>query len=220
MRLIFNVRESWNVAIKCRSLVLKSAFDSSYQKTRLITRLFHTTENYHATPDHYSVLKVPRGSTQAQIKSAYYKLCMERHPDTNQGCTKAQQEFAKISEAYSVLGQVESRRKYDRDILQHYPKSRQTTFTQANQRASQFTHSFKTDYSKGPQFNFDEFYRAHYRNIKQWESERKRTQFGIPKSDTRSGVQDFSQDAFITVCLILTLFTATGVLIVRYGKDV
>lgn len=217
MRLIFKLRESWNVVTKCRSSVLKFTPDCGYQKTRLTTRFFHTTESHHAAADFYSVLKIPRASTQAQIKSAYYKLCMEHHPDTNQGCSKAQQEFAKISEAYSVLGQVESRRKYDREILQQYPRTRRTAFRQANQ----FTHSFKTDYSKGPQFNFDEFYRAHYRNIKQWESERKRAQFGIPRTNNmKSGTQDFSQDAFITLCLILTLFTATGILIVRYGRDV
>ena len=216
------LRESWNVAFKCRNLLLKFTYDSGFQRTRLTTRFFHATENHHAATDHYSALKVPRGATQAQIKSAYYKLCMEHHPDTSLGCpTKAREEFTKISEAYAVLGQVESRRKYDKEHLQQYPKFRQTTFTRENQ----FTHSFQSGHNtstKGPQFNFDEFYRAHYRNIKQWESERKRTQFGIPRTDTRSGhgVQDFSQEAFITLCVILTLFTVTGVLIVRYGRDV
>jgi len=142
---------------------------------------------------------------------------MEHHPDTNQGCTKAQQEFAKISEAYSVLGQVESRRKYDRDILQEYPRRSGHAFTQANR----FTHSFKAGHhSKGPQFNFDEFYRAHYKNIKQWESERKRMQFGIPTQNTNSGTEDYSQDAFITLCLIFTFFTFTGIILLHYGKDV
>ena len=211
----------WSVANKYRSSLLKFTSNYGYYPyTRLTTRLFHTTEIYHAAPDFYAVLKVPRGSTQAQIKSAYYRLCMEHHPDTNQGCSKAQQEFAKISEAYSILGQVESRRKYDRDILQQYPKSRRTTFTPPNR----FTHSFKTDYSKyskGPQFNFDEFYRAHYRNIKQWESERRRMQYGIPKTNnTNNGTDDISQDAVITLCLILMFFTVTGILIVRNGKDV
>ena len=116
------LRESWNVAFKCRNLVLKFTYDSGFQRTRLTTRFFHATENHHAAADHYSALKVPRGATQAQIKSAYYKLCMEHHPDTSLGCpTKAREEFAKISEAYAVLGQVESRRKYDKEHLQQYP---------------------------------------------------------------------------------------------------
>ena len=220
MNFIFNLRESWNVTTKCRNSLLKLTYDNDFQITRLITRFFHTTESHQAAPDHYSVLKVPRGSTQAQIKSAYYKLCIEHHPDTSQGCpTKSREEFNKISEAYAVLGQVESRRKYDKEHLQQYPKFRRTTFTRENQ----FTHSFKSGYNtKGPQFNFDEFYRAHYRNIKHWESERRRTQFAIPKTDARSGhgVQDFSQEAFVTLCVILTLFTVTGVLIVRYGRNI
>lgn len=205
-----NLRKSWYVT----NSVLKFTLDNYLcQKSRFVTRIYHTTTSHHASPDLYAILNVSRGSTQAQIKSAYYKLCMEHHPDTNQGCTKAQQEFAKISEAYSVLGQVESRRKYDRDILQQYPRKPHKT--------NRFTHSFKTDHhSKGPQFNFDEFYRAHYHNIKQWESERKRMQFGIPMHNTNSGTEDFSQDAFITLCLILTFFTFTGVLLLRYGKDV
>ena len=217
MNFSFNL---WRAANESTSSFLKLAsVNRYYRMARPITRCLHTTEVYHATTDLYSVLKVPRGSTQAEIKSAYYKLCVEHHPDTNQGCSKAQQEFAKISEAYSVLGQLESRRKYDREILQQYPRSRRTVPTQP----SRFTHAFKTDYtnySKGPQFNFDEFYRAHYRNIKQWESERRRPQFGIPTSNLRSGTEDVSQDVYITLSLILTSFVIMGVLIVRYGKDV
>ena len=210
----------WSVINKYRCPLSKCTSNNDYYQYTRTIRLFNTTEIHRAATDFYSVLNVPRGSTQAQIKSAYYKLCMEHHPDTNQGCSKAQQEFAKISEAYAVLGQVESRRKYDKDILQQYPKSRRTMYTPPNR----FTHSFKTDYtnySKGPQFNFDEFYRAHYRNIKQWESERRRMQYGIPKTDTKkSGTEDVSQDAFITLCLILMFFIITGISIVRYGKDV
>ena len=216
MNFSFNL---WRVANKSASSFLKLASVNGYYRiTTRTTRCLHTTVIHHAATDLYSVLKVSHGSTQAEIKSAYYKLCMEHHPDTNQGCTKAQQEFSKISEAYSILGQVESRRKYDREILQQYPKSRRTIPRQP----SRFTHAFKTDYtnySKGPQFNFDEFYRAHYRNIKQWESER-RTQVRIPTSNTRSGTEDVSQDVYITLSLILTSFVIMGVLIVRYGKDV
>lgn len=217
MRFIIWLKESWNLATTPRNSVLKftTSGNHCYQRTWLTARFYHATASHHAATDFYSVLKVPRGSTQAQIKSAYYKLCMEHHPDTNQGCPKAQQEFAKIAEAYSVLGQIESRRKYDREILQQYPRSPRTTFTQPNR----FTHSFKTGYGKGPQFNFDEFYRAHYRNIKQWESERKRVQFGIPKRNIHNNTEDFSEDAFITLGLILTFFILTGAFVLRYGKD-
>uniref|UniRef100_A0A3Q3M9W0 DnaJ homolog subfamily C member 30, mitochondrial n=1 Tax=Mastacembelus armatus TaxID=205130 RepID=A0A3Q3M9W0_9TELE len=66
---------------------------------------------------YYDVLKVSPGATQSQIKTAYYKQSFIYHPDKNPGSKEATQRFSEISEAYTVLGNLSLRRKYDRGIL-------------------------------------------------------------------------------------------------------
>lgn len=52
--------------------------------------------------------------SQNDIKKAYYKLSLEFHPDKNQGCKESSEKFRSISEAYEILGNVDSRAQYDR----------------------------------------------------------------------------------------------------------
>ena len=56
--------------------------------------------------DYYKVLGVPESSTQDDIKKAYRKLSLKHHPDRGGNAD----EFKKINEAYSVLGDPEKRR--------------------------------------------------------------------------------------------------------------
>ena len=63
--------------------------------------------------DYYKVLGVERSATQDQIKKEYRKLAVKYHPDKNQGDKAAEEKFKEISEAYQVLGNEESRKKYD-----------------------------------------------------------------------------------------------------------
>jgi DnaJ-class molecular chaperone len=60
--------------------------------------------------DYYSVLGITNTSSQEEIKQAYRKLAMKHHPDRTGGDDT---EFKKIQEAYSVLGDEDSRRNYD-----------------------------------------------------------------------------------------------------------
>jgi tetratricopeptide (TPR) repeat protein len=53
--------------------------------------------------DHYQVLGVPYGATQAQIKAAYRRLALKHHPDRNPGDLDAEERFKQIAEAYRVL---------------------------------------------------------------------------------------------------------------------
>jgi hypothetical protein len=64
-------------------------------------------------PDYYRLLGIPTSASSEQIKTAYYEQSKLHHPDRNPGTSASSATFALISEAYSVLGQVDSRRAYD-----------------------------------------------------------------------------------------------------------
>ncbi|WP_375386452.1 DnaJ C-terminal domain-containing protein [uncultured Microbacterium sp.] len=63
--------------------------------------------------DFYAVLGVDKGVADADLKKTYRKLARKYHPDSNQGDTAAEAKFKEISEAYSVLSDVEQRKEYD-----------------------------------------------------------------------------------------------------------
>jgi curved DNA-binding protein len=63
--------------------------------------------------DYYKILEVAREASQEEIKKAYRKLARKYHPDLNPNNKIAEERFKEISEAYEVLGNPESRKKYD-----------------------------------------------------------------------------------------------------------
>ena len=63
--------------------------------------------------DYYNVLGVGRDATQEDIKAAYRKLARKWHPDVNAGDAAAEKRFKEINEAHEVLGNPDTRRKYD-----------------------------------------------------------------------------------------------------------
>lgn len=63
--------------------------------------------------DYYNVLGVSPTVTQEEIKKAYRKLALQHHPDTNPDNQLADAHFREIQEAYSVLSNVNKRKKYD-----------------------------------------------------------------------------------------------------------
>uniref|UniRef100_A0A3B3SFF5 DnaJ homolog subfamily C member 30, mitochondrial n=1 Tax=Paramormyrops kingsleyae TaxID=1676925 RepID=A0A3B3SFF5_9TELE len=101
---------------------------------------------------YYDILQVSPSATQAQIKTAYYKQSFIYHPDRNGGSEAAAERFTEIGEAYSVLGSITLRRKYDRGILTRADLQGSGTPFAEEARAPGTT----------PVFDFDAFYEAHY----------------------------------------------------------
>ena len=62
--------------------------------------------------DFYEILGVGRNAGQDEIQRAYRKLAREYHPDVNAD-PAAEEKFKDVSEAYSVLSDPATRRRYD-----------------------------------------------------------------------------------------------------------
>ncbi len=69
--------------------------------------------------DLYKTLGVAETADDATIKKAYRKLAKEFHPDVTGNDKKKTERFKEINEAYSVLGDAQKRKEYDR--LKHAP---------------------------------------------------------------------------------------------------
>ena len=64
--------------------------------------------------DYYDTLGVARGASDKDIRGAFRRLARKHHPDVNDNDPASEEKFKEINEAYTVLSDTESRRKYDR----------------------------------------------------------------------------------------------------------
>ena len=63
--------------------------------------------------DYYATLGVSKTASEKEIKQAFRKLARKFHPDVNQSDKAAEARFKEINEAYEVLGDAGTRKKYD-----------------------------------------------------------------------------------------------------------
>ena len=66
-----------------------------------------------AKRDYYTVLGIPRDTSEEDIKKSYRKLAMKHHPDRNPDDKSAEGKFKEAKEAYEVLSDARKRAAYD-----------------------------------------------------------------------------------------------------------
>ncbi|XP_053507385.1 dnaJ (Hsp40) homolog, subfamily C, member 30b [Ictalurus furcatus] len=137
---------------------------------------------------YYDILRVSPNATQTEIKTAYYRQSFRYHPDRNAGSDEAVRRFSEISEAYTVLGSVSLRRKYDRGVLSLADVQ---SAGRPSRKDSDHHHDhpqrrrFRSVPGAGekPRFDFDAFFRAHYgeqlereQTLRRWREQREQIQ--------------------------------------------
>ena len=65
-------------------------------------------------PNYYDILGVNKGASEKDIRQAFRRLARKHHPDVNPNDETAEEKFKEINEAYTVLNDPNSRKKYDR----------------------------------------------------------------------------------------------------------
>src|SRR5689334_20193694 len=63
---------------------------------------------------YYEVLSIKRECSEKEIATAYRKLAVKYHPDSNPGDEDATAKFKEAAEAYEVLSDADKRARYDR----------------------------------------------------------------------------------------------------------
>lgn len=116
---------------------------------------------------HYDSLEIKPKATQGEIKSAYFKLSMQYHPDKNSS-EEAKIKFRNISEAYEVLGNYDTRKQYDRKIKVRLPDDRpreNIVYKPADiSKEAYRAHMeiMRRQHDGTPIFDFDAWTKAHY----------------------------------------------------------
>ncbi|CAI5735824.1 unnamed protein product [Hyaloperonospora brassicae] len=77
------------------------------------------SDDPHAVPlhlestDYFTVLRLPRAASDADVRRAYRQLAVQWHPDKNRSHPRAEEAFKRISEAYEVLSDPVKRQQYE-----------------------------------------------------------------------------------------------------------
>ncbi|XP_037097651.1 dnaJ homolog subfamily C member 30, mitochondrial-like [Syngnathus acus] len=177
---------------------------------------------YRSKTGYYDILGVSPTATQAQIKTAYYKLCFLYHPDRNAGNDDATVRFSDISEAYSVLGHKGLRKKYDLGLLSLLDLTNKTQVrpSAANppgggSSAAAGGRNAAVD-PRSTIFDFDKFLRSHYGDQLQRDRDiRKRKEEMLKKQQESLGERN--KESTMEVGVVMMLVAAMVLLITLRG---
>ncbi len=93
--------------------------------------------------DYYKILGINNSKASAEeIKQAYREQAKKYHPDINTTSTSAEERFKDINEAYKVLSNYTSRKKYDRMWNTHIGKKQKTTYEESKRNSGSIFSDF------------------------------------------------------------------------------
>ena len=80
--------------------------------------------------DYYRILGITMESNQLQIRKAFRELALKHHPDKNKNSEESKQKFMEIVQAYEILSDETSRKRYDDTLANknNYPSFKQNPF--------------------------------------------------------------------------------------------
>lgn len=101
--------------------------------------------------DYYNILRVTPRATDVEIKKSYRKLALLYHPDRNPSGEQFMDYFMEIQEAYEILSNPGSRRKYDSEFIKKYGSLSSKHIKTAENLINEFTHLslLSKEYFKG-----------------------------------------------------------------------
>ena len=94
--------------------------------------------------DYYKILDLDTSKiTMQELKIAYREAAKKYHPDANVGDTNAEERFKDINEAYRVLSDIKSKKKYDRMWNANVGKRKKSYQESNREKDSVFSDFFK-----------------------------------------------------------------------------
>lgn len=151
---------------------------------------------------HYEVLGLRSNASQEDIKSAYKQMCKKLHPDVNREDPKTHEKFIRLKDAYSIIGNVATRREYDRELavrLQYHAQNIRHSGYDAMYKQEG---GFKGDpFYTYPKYDEEIFNRRHYPN-----------EYCKDYDRSKNGMKSWSWIHIVLVGIILniTIFTLSG----------
>ncbi|KAM3964008.1 dnaJ (Hsp40) homolog 11 [Aphomia sociella] len=145
-----------------------------HSRTRLVSEIVRSISICsRVRASHYDVLGVTPRATQAEIKSAYFKLSKIYHPDKSSD-EESTNKFRTIKEAYEVLGNIKLKKMYDRGMLaghdrksrmEYKPEPEPTDPTLKFYKSHQQRHITPTMDGRTPVYDFDAWSKNHYGDL-------------------------------------------------------
>lgn len=83
------------------------------------------SSTYHGK-DFYKILRVSHTASVKEIKTAYYRIALELHPDKHNGCVMKLESFKQVNEAYNILSDQSKRSEYDFKLGLRFNTGRRT----------------------------------------------------------------------------------------------